>query len=147
MCGLETQRLQQCLKASWFEHSAISSLNQYCSKVYTGGWKLPHTWGIPCCRASPDHTLSCYSTNVKNLFQVFVGGSPSHSSAAPIVKHLFSSYCLKVTHQLFVFHKEEREISQRWLEGALSVPERGTTCLDVTQRSESWCDTRVSLGC
>lgn len=41
----------------------------------------------------------------KSYFWVFVGGSPSHSSASPIAKNLSSSCRFKVTHQLFVFHK------------------------------------------
>lgn len=64
---------QQCvgwtdLRASWVEHPAICSLNQYCSSVYAEGWKFSCCWGIPYCKAT-DHTLSswCFSYTVKTI--------------------------------------------------------------------------------
>lgn len=47
---------------------------------------------------------------------------------------------------LCVSQQRERD-GTRMIIGALSMPERGMTCPDVTQGSEFWWHERISLGC
>lgn len=99
---------------------------------------LPHL-RIPSCGSHGPHTERAQTAKIKPFPRLPAGEGGggrglSHSSASPWERKTFSPFhSFKVTHQFFfVFFCFTSKGSDNY-RGPIYVPERGMTCLDVTQ--------------